>query len=232
LATALKALRAGGKERPEKETPAGTGAEQPAEQSPAQPAPPVAPSSSSPEPPVREQAGAERTTREPKAKSQATVGVDRLPALLARLDAWLSEHRPRFAKMLLPGATPDNTLPEELRVWLAWHNGQSTDVPGAFVQSWHLLGTRRIAQLKKELDAEQSANWNSAWVPFLDDDNDNYVCLDTRQAGFPVRECWRGKQEHAVVADSLTAWVQQFMADLEKGAYVEDPERGEFYKKG
>jgi hypothetical protein len=60
LATALKALRAGGKERPEKEKPAkpeGTGDAQPAEQPPAQPAPPVAPSSSAPEPPVREQAG-------------------------------------------------------------------------------------------------------------------------------------------------------------------------------
>jgi cell wall assembly regulator SMI1 len=173
---------------------------------------------------------------------KTTTSAQRLAALLARLDVWLKQHRPRFAKCLLPGATPDrlaalqgdlaDALPEELRIWLAWHNGQKTDVPVAFVQSWHLLGTQQIAHLKKELDAEKSANWNSAWIPFLDDDNDNYVYLDTRQPGFPVRESWHGKQEHPVVGESLTAWVEQFLADLEKGHYAEDPERGEFYKKG
>jgi cell wall assembly regulator SMI1 len=172
---------------------------------------------------------------------KTATSAGRLPALLARLDAWLKKHRPRFAKTLLPGATPDQlaalerelgrALPDELRVWLAWHNGQSGDVPAAFVQSWHLLGTQQIAQLKKELDGQPPANWNPAYIPFLDDDNDNYVCVDTGGSGFPVRECWRGKKEATVVADSLTAWVERFVADVEKGEYVEDPERGEFYKR-
>ena len=30
---------------------------------------------------------------------------------------------------------------------------------------------------------------------------------------------------------TLTYSLEQFVADLEKGEYVEDPERGEFYKK-
>jgi len=164
----------------------------------------------------------------------------RLPALLARLDAWFKTHRRRFAKTLLPGATPDqlaalerelaHALPDELRTWLAWHNGQGSDAPAAFLQSWHLVGTEQMARLKKELDADPQAKWDRAWIPFLDDDNDNYVCVDTGQPNVPVRECWRGKQA-AVVADSLTAWVERFVTDVEKGEYVEDPERGEFYKK-
>jgi cell wall assembly regulator SMI1 len=165
-----------------------------------------------------------------------------LPALLARLDAYLAKHRARFAKGLLPGAAPDQltalegdlgiALPDELRVWLSWHNGQSEDVLGAFIQSFHLMSTQQIAQVKKELDPEKSSNWNRGWIPFLDDDNDNYVCLDTGQPGFPVREFWRGQEQHAVVAESLAAWVKQFVTALEKGEYAEDPERGDFNKKG
>ena len=79
--------------------------------------------------------------------------------------------------------------------------------------------------------AEASANWHAAWIPFLDDDASNYVCIDARQPGFPVRECWRGKAEHAVIAPSLTAWVADVLAAMERGVYVEDPERGTFYRK-
>jgi cell wall assembly regulator SMI1 len=166
---------------------------------------------------------------------------DGLPDLLGRVDQWLATHRRRFVKALLPGATPaecaalqsdlGHALPEELHVWLAWHNGQSPDVVGAFESNWSLMSTRQIADVKKELDAEASANWHPAWIPFLDDDADNYVCIDARQPGFPVRECWRGKSEHAIIAPSLTAWVMDILAAMERGEYVEDPERGTFYRK-
>ncbi len=164
-----------------------------------------------------------------------------LPALLARLDVYLAKHRKRFAKGLLPGAPPDQLallqsdlgtpVPDELRVWLSWHNGQSEDVAGAFVQSFHLMSTQQIVQVKKELDAEKSSAWDRAWIPFLDDDNDDYVCVEARSPGCPVREYWRGKEQHPVVAASLTAWVEQFVTALEKGEYAEDPERGDFNKK-
>jgi cell wall assembly regulator SMI1 len=166
---------------------------------------------------------------------------DELADLLARVDQWLASHRSRFVKALLPGATPTecaalqsdlgHALPEELRLWLAWHNGQSPDVIGAFESNWCLMSTRQIAEVKKELDAKASANWHAAWVPFLDDDADNYVCIDARQPGFPVRECWRGKSEHAIIAPSLTAWVTDVLGAMERGEYVEDPERGTFYRK-
>ena len=91
---------------------------------------------------------------------------DELPELLARVDHWLAKHRPRFAKALRPGATPDeitalqsdlgHALPDELRVWLAWHNGQDPDVFGAFESNWSLLSTKQIADVKKEARAPAS----------------------------------------------------------------------------
>jgi len=165
---------------------------------------------------------------------------DTLPELLARVDQWLAKRRRRFAKALRPGATPaeiaalqsdlGHALPDELRVWLAWHNGQDPDVFGAFESNWSLLSTKQIADVKKELDAQASPNWNAAWIPFLCDDG-NSVCIDTRQPGFPVRECWPSTSQHAIVAPSLTAWVTDFLAALERGEYVEDPERGTFYRR-
>src|SRR5260370_41287167 len=88
---------------------------------------------------------------------------DTLPDLLARIDEWLAKHRPRFVKALRPGAPPaecaalqgdlGHAVPEELRVWLAWHNGQDPNVLGAFESNWSLMSTRQIADVKKELDA-------------------------------------------------------------------------------
>jgi cell wall assembly regulator SMI1 len=156
--------------------------------------------------------------------------------LLGRLDQWLAAHRERFRHALLPGASAvdcdtlasalGQPLPQDLRTLLTWHNGQSSDVPGAFEQNWHLMSTREIADAKKELDTQPHEGWHHAWAPFLDDDNGNYLCLDLGSPGCPVRECWRGRSDHSVVAPSLSAWLADFVAALERGAYAEDPERG------
>jgi cell wall assembly regulator SMI1 len=168
-------------------------------------------------------------------------GGESLTDLLHRLDQWLGKHRSRFHKALLPGATAAECdalraalgmpLPGELRTWLTWHNGQSADVVGAFVEGWNLMSTDDIAEAKKELDADGHAGWQRGWVPFLDNDNGDYLCLDPGQPGAAVRECWRGNPEHAVVAPSLRAWVERFLHDLEEGRYHEDPERGTFMRR-
>jgi cell wall assembly regulator SMI1 len=171
----------------------------------------------------------------------AAHGAESLTDLLHRIDQWLARHRPRFHKALLPGAKGAQCdalqaalgmpLPEELRAWQMWHNGQSADVMGAFVDSWNLMSTDEIADAKKELDAEGHAGWQRGWIPFLDDDNDNYLCLDPGQPGAAVRECWRGNPEHKVIAPALRAWVERFLQDLEGGRYYEDPERGIFLRR-
>jgi cell wall assembly regulator SMI1 len=162
--------------------------------------------------------------------------ADKMTVLLARLDQWLNAERERFQQALRPGATAaecdalasdlGKPLPEELRALLMWHNGQTPDVPGAFEQSWMLLSTEEIAEAKKELDEHPHEGWQKDWLPFLGDDNGDYRCLNLGSPGCPVLECWRGRADHPVIAPSLSAWLESFVAALERGAYVEDPERG------
>jgi cell wall assembly regulator SMI1 len=182
---------------------------------------------------------------EPKSAEQKTAEPARsgdLNAVLGRLDRWLAEHRPRYHEGLRPGASPAELdalqnelaipLPADLRTLLAWHNGQNPDFLGAFAQSWNLMGTRLIAEAKKELDADGAdLGWQKAWVPFLEDDSGDFVVVDTGQPSAPVREVWQGQKEHPVAAPSLAVWLDQFVRDVEQGRYVEDPERGTFLRR-
>ena len=172
----------------------------------------------------------------PAAPAAAPTGQANLKEPLGRVDRWLSAHRARFHKALQSGASAADLdalsaalgrpVPEELRAWLGWHNGQDPDVPGAFEGSWNLMSAQEMAEAKKELDAQPHEGWHKEWLPFLEDDNGNYLCLDLTSAGLPVRECWRGRSDHPVVAPSLASWLSDFAAGLERGAYTEDPERG------
>jgi cell wall assembly regulator SMI1 len=177
------------------------------------------------------------TDTKPERESRPlAVAGDSLPGLLSRLDRWLEARRPRYRNGLLAGASAADLdrlqealgrpVPEELRTWLGWHNGQDPNVFGSLEEDWHPMSAAEIAAAKKELDAEGHPGWHREWIPFLDDDNGDFLCLDPTQAGMAVRGCWRGKAEHAVVAPSLAAWVEHFVSGLEQNKYQEDPERG------
>jgi cell wall assembly regulator SMI1 len=179
---------------------------------------------------------------EPITPSAVATAGDKVTVLLARLDQWMNSKRERFQQALRPGATTaecdalaaevGKPLPEELRALLLWHNGQNPDVPGAFEQSWILMNTEEIADAKKELDDHPPEGWQKNWLPFLDDDNGDYRCLDLGSPGCPVLECWRGRADYPVVAASLSAWLESFITALEHGAYAEDPERGTLALRG
>lgn len=163
-----------------------------------------------------------------------------LTGLLARLDKWLATHRTVYHTGLRPGATPEDLdqlekeigclLPEALRSWLTWHNGQDAETVGALEGRWIPMSTKEIAETKKERDANPTDGWQDTWVPFLDDDRGNYLCIDTHEPGHPLRECREGHAENPVVAPSLAAWLEGFLKGLEEGKYHEDPERGTFFR--
>ncbi|MCC6419132.1 MAG: SMI1/KNR4 family protein [Gemmataceae bacterium] len=167
-------------------------------------------------------------------------------ASLARLERWLAKHRPRFLANLRPGATPIELdalraqlgmeLPEGLRTLLAWHNGQGEDHAGQFEQDWRLMSADQIVAAKRELDLQAPGNgartgWEPSWIPCLDDDAGDYLCLDTSLPGEPVRAFWLGNAEHPIVAPSLADWVKDFVEAVEAGAYHVEPERGTFLRR-
>jgi len=164
-----------------------------------------------------------------------------IPAVLERLERWLAGRRPRYLSGLNPPATAaqlkelaarlGRPVPEELQALLSWHDGQGEGFVGAFEEHWLLMGCQDIADAKKPLDADAAqTGWRSEWIPFLDDDAGNYLCLDTAAANRPVRAFYPGKAEHPVLAPSLAAWLADFVTQVEQGTYVEEPERGAFLR--
>jgi cell wall assembly regulator SMI1 len=175
------------------------------------------------------------------AQGGTTTGEgDPVKALLGRLEQWLKEHRPRYAAALSPGATAAELdalqtalgvpLPDSLRTLLAWHNGQAGDFVGCFEASWRLLGKDRIAALRRELLANAENGWERPWIPFLEDDRDNCVFLDTGQPEAPVRAYWQVTKQRPVLAPSLAAWLKDFVEAVIRGEYTQDPERGDFLR--
>jgi cell wall assembly regulator SMI1 len=171
--------------------------------------------------------------------SAAPPADDTVAGLLARLDAWLKKNRRRYHKGLLPGATDKaladvgkqlgRPLPEELTAWLRWHDGQNEDLIGCFVESFHLMSAAEIAEAINEYRGQKG--WDPAFVPLLDDHQDDYVVVDVSKPGLPVREVWRGRDDHPEVATSMRGWLANLLAEFEAGKYHEESERGEFMRE-
>jgi cell wall assembly regulator SMI1 len=187
------------------------------------------------------------TARKPAktaAPAESSPPREDLSPLLTRLEAWLKVHRPRYAEALQPPATEDDyvalrgslgaPVPDDLRQLLAWHDGQGEDFSGSFEEAWNLLSAAQIGAAKRDLDSQAGhgqSTWQPAWVPFLDDDQGNYLCLDPSLPGVPVREYRLTSPEAPTVAASLAAWLADFVAAVEAGQYHEDSERGQFIKR-
>jgi cell wall assembly regulator SMI1 len=173
--------------------------------------------------------------------SRSTPSASDLKSLLARLDHWLVKHRSGYHQGLASGATAEQLagleqslgtkVPDELRTLVEWHNGQTPDLVGAFRESFRLLETEEIGEEYRDQAGRHGDTWDKNWIPFLADDQGDFVCVDAGQKGEPVREIWRGRHTSDIVAPSLTAWVQTFVEEVEAGMYHEDSERGEFIRR-
>jgi cell wall assembly regulator SMI1 len=192
--------------------------------------------------PMNQKRDKDISSRSSKDQKDAKVQTPAITSVLSRLETWLRKNRRGFYKGLFPGAKPEElsalqnklggVLPEDLRAFLAWHNGQSLDFIGHFEQNWNLMSADQIAAAKRELDAEDhlETGWKREWIPFMDDDAGDFLFLDTGTTGIPAREFWQGKPEQPLAAPSLAAWLESFVNAVEKGEYVEDPERGTFLR--
>jgi cell wall assembly regulator SMI1 len=178
---------------------------------------------------------AEETTLPQPVTALKAVGT---PDWLGRLDRWLAAHRPRYSAALRPGATAtelarlkaklERDVPPELAELLRWHNGQKSGHVGQLEQTWVFLTADRIAEAKRELDAEaEDTGWQREWIPILEDDQGGFLVLD----GERVLAFWPGQGDPADVAPSLQAWIADFVAAVERGEYTEDPERGDFIRR-
>jgi cell wall assembly regulator SMI1 len=156
----------------------------------------------------------------PAAQAPPTAGsAEGVSGVLERLERWLSQHHPRLLETLNPGARPADLdalqahlgapVPEPLQDLLRWHNGQANTSAGHLDSNWNLLGTDRLAAVKRELDESAAqTGWQTAWLPFANDAEGNCLCLDTTQAQAPVRVFRRGSPEHPIIAASLGEWLQ------------------------
>jgi cell wall assembly regulator SMI1 len=169
-----------------------------------------------------------------------------LHSLLHQLTEWLSEHRASAHAKLRPGASAQSIeqlqkklrlpIPHELSGLLTWHDGLPRDE--LVFDDYRLLSASEIGSAATMLRGHLKAGefeayvnwWVDGWIPFLGDDADNYLCLDTvgSFAGVPgqVVQFHHDDADRYVVAPSLTAWIQATLdtADPAKGVgrFLED----------
>jgi hypothetical protein len=146
---------------------------------------------------------------------------------LARLSTLWADKRPGFEKRLRPGASAASLakfakslglpLPREVVAFYAWHDGAKDEhEPLEGNYGWFSLAG--IAKHKKMLDTmgfEDETTypkycWNVAWLPFLQFNYEDVVCLDTRSGA--VFERYNARRSTLVLAPSFRAWLDAHVA--------------------
>jgi hypothetical protein len=153
-----------------------------------------------------------------------------MEAALARLEAWLAEHAPPLRELLNPPATPaviaafeartSLVVAPELRRLYAVHDGEAEGSDGIFgCKRWLPL---RAAAEEVELIGSEGV------VPFLRSGGGDLLYVKSHSgagADRRVYEWWHEVPEEAeVVADSLEAWLADFIARLYSGGFAYRPE--------
>jgi cell wall assembly regulator SMI1 len=164
-----------------------------------------------------------------------------LPALLARLEAWLTAHRPEYAATLAPALPAEERkehearlgvpLPQELRAIYDWRNGQTHSGFSLVGRYWLLsvaqLETQRIEGRKAGVDMDDEEGWwSESWFPFADDGQGNLLCIDASDGR--LLQYFQDDPDRDTVAPSATALFACIVEGLESGVLVpaEEPWAG------
>jgi hypothetical protein len=153
-----------------------------------------------------------------------------MEAELARLEAWLAENAPPLRALLDPPASPADiaefeartslVAPPELCRLYAAHDGEADGSDGIFgCQRW--LPLRVVAQ-------EVALIGSEGIIPFLRSGGGDLLYVKshtTTGSDRRVYEWWHEVPEEAkVVAESLEAWLAEFVARVYAGDFVYRPE--------
>ena len=161
-----------------------------------------------------------------------------LQTLLPDLDMLLRSHLPDAG--LRPPAdarsvtalgkeAPGGRLPDELRSWFAWHDGQDADAPALIPQDaapslTFLNQTGRAlsaAEALKQIRLRRGTDgWQTGWLPLFvieadDGDEDTLVVYDCT-AGSPgvLRYAWSTSAAEGILRSSLAGWVDHIVTVL------------------
>lgn len=150
----------------------------------------------------------------------------------ATLSALWRVKRPDLERGLRKGATPLQlasfhkklglALPKTFDALYAWHDG-ADDEHGWFEAAYGFCRLVHILSHKKMLDEMRGddGTWNRAWVPFLQSNAEDFICIDT--ANGQIFE-WRnyGGKKRTLLAPSLDAWLAAHIAITEAAKSLDD----------
>lgn len=137
-------------------------------------------------------------------------------------------------------------VPKSLRQLLLAANGEPRKSAG-MIGNWRLMPIEEIQAawgLLNQLDRKGAfikrepkpspyiriTWWYQAWIPIVTSDQGDYFCLDTdppdpKRYG-QVLLFLQNRPERPLIAESLEAWFDRIMRDIESGLYKYDPEAG------
>lgn len=169
------------------------------------------------------------------------------------------QHAP-FMSYLAPGATAKDVteaeaalgygFPADLRHLLSRHNGSSEAqvLPGwelfstlRIVDEWRVWEDLRLAQFVPDgLTCAPSGPirgdewWRLGWLPFCGDGGGNHLCLDMDPApdgcGGQVISMWHDDPTRALIAISLTDFIEMIAEKAERGELRWDDDWGGVYE--
>jgi cell wall assembly regulator SMI1 len=162
---------------------------------------------------------------------------------IARLDAWLRRHRPRYHAALRPGAADGEigraerelglALPPELRALHGWRDGQGRDEGEGILYGYRLMSLDDVVGCVRAMnerllagDLELPGWWSRSWIPFLHNGAGDHICVDTGGCfgGRPgqVLEFWHDMESRTIVAPDAATWLSAVIASFEAGLWRVD----------
>jgi len=169
----------------------------------------------------------------PKATVDKRVATaERGGRVFAALSALWAVKRPELERGFRKGATPAQlasfrkklglALPEGFDALYAWHDG-ADDEDDWFEGAYGFCRLAHILSHKEMLDDVRGddGTWNAAWVPFLQTNSEDFICIDTTTG--EIFE-WRnyGGTKRVRLAPSLDAWLAAHLAISEAAKSLDD----------